>query len=122
MVERLFTYGSLMPGREYAHLLAEAGDDWQEASLTGFVDSDGWGHSVGYPALLVHEAGFKISGMVVTSGNLHKLWPLLDDFEGPAYQRTTTEVVLANGARVIAFVYELNTALQPRVRQQLGLT
>lgn len=121
MPERLFTYGSLQPGGQYAHLLSAAGNDWQPATVTGFVDRDGWGHSVGYPALILHARGKQIPGKVITSSTLQKLWPQLDDFEGHAYQRIKTTISLADGSQVEAYIYCLHKALQIEIKRQLGL-
>lgn len=121
MKERLFTYGSLQPGGQYAHLLIPAGDDWQPAMVTGFIDPDGWGHSVGYPALILHAVGRPIPGMLITSSKLHKLWPALDDFEGEAYQRVSTMVTLADGTQVTAFLYTLHENLQAPIRAKLKI-
>lgn len=122
MPDRLFTYGSLKPGGQYAHLLSAAGDDWQPATVTGFIDANGWGHSVGYPALILHAAGSPIAGMLLTSPALDVLWPTLDEFEGSAYHRTFTDVQLADGTVVKACVYELHASLQPPVRAKLGIS
>ena len=111
MLERLFTYGSLMPGGQYAHLLAAAGDNWQPATVTGFIDANGWGHSVGFPALVLDASGAPIAGMVLTSATLHSLWPQLDAFEGVAYERIATEVTLGTGERVAAYIYSLHHSL-----------
>lgn len=122
MNERLFTYGSLQPGGQYAHLLSTAGDDWQPATVTGFIDPDGWGHSIGYPALILHADGVPIPGMLITSSTLHELWPELDDFEGNAYQRVITNVTLADGTLVPAFLYTLHENLQQPIRARLGIS
>lgn len=121
MIERLFAYGSLQPGGQYAHLLAPAGEDWQPATATGFVESNGWGHSDGYPALIVHKDGNPVRGQLLTSNTLHELWSMLDEFEGEAYQRTVNTVALADGRQVPAHVYTLHSTLQPAILRQLGL-
>lgn len=121
MIERLFTYGSLQPGGQYAHLLSSAGADWQPATVTGFIDPDGWGHSVGYPALILHADGVQIPGMLITSSTLQPLWPALDDFEGEAYQRVSTTVTLADGKQESAFLYALHENLQAPVRATLKI-
>jgi len=115
MLERLFTYGSLMPGKQYAHLLAEAAGEWQPATITALFDANGWGHSVGYPALIINDSGTVIEGMLLTSSLLHRLWPSLDEYEGDAYQRIVTKVSLADGSQVDAYVYELHKDLQSTV-------
>jgi len=121
MLERLFTYGSLQPGGQFAHLLTPAGEDWQPATVTGFVEANGWGHSVGYPALIIHANGNSVQGQLLSSDTLHELWTMLDDFEGHAYQRTIAMVALANGSKVSAYVYTLHSSLQPPILQKLLL-
>ncbi len=121
MIERLFTYGSLQPGGQYAHLLTPAGDDWQPATATGFVEANGWGHSVGYPALIIHADGRPVRGQLLSSHTLHELWSMLDEFESQAYQRTITTVLLTDGSEVAAYIYTLHSSLQPGVLQKLLL-
>lgn len=122
MLERLFTYGSLQPGGQYVHLLAPAGADWQPATATGFVEANGWGHSIGYPALIIHADGKPVHGQLLSSYTLHELWSLLDEFEGEAYQRTITTVSLADGSEVAAYVYTLHSTLQPAILRQLEIS
>lgn len=112
MPPRLFTYGSLMPGRAYAHLLDPAPGEWEVASVNGFIDQNGWGHSTGFPAVILSEAGASIPGMLLTSERLPLLWPQLDDYEGDAYQRIRTRVMRSDGSYVDAFVYTLHADLQ----------
>jgi gamma-glutamylcyclotransferase (GGCT)/AIG2-like uncharacterized protein YtfP len=105
---RLFTYGSLMPGREYAHLLEPAAGTWQPASVRGFIDANGWGHSVGFPAVILDDTGTEIPGMLLTSGVLPSLWASLDEYEGAAYQRSITQATLPDGIKVETFIYTLH--------------
>lgn len=113
MLQRLFTYGSLMPGKAYAHLLEPAGGDWQAASVQGFIEANGWGHSIGYPALILSDTGPLVPGMLLSSRSLLPLWPQLDEYEGIAYRRIETTVRLKDGNSVTAFVYELHPSLRP---------
>lgn len=116
MLEHLFTYGSLQPGREYAHLLQTANGLWQPATVTGFVDANGWQHSIGYPALILHEDGQTIQGMLLSSDRLHELWSMLDEFEGDAYERVTGEVTTRFGEIIHANLYQLHRRLQTAVK------
>ena len=111
-----------MPGGQYAHLLDKAGNDWQPASVTGFFDVNGWGHSVGYPALLLHPQGTTITGMLLTSRTLQTLWSELDEFEGAAYLRRQATVTCKDGSQTTAAVYELHPDLHAAVLAQLGIT
>lgn len=62
---------------------------------------------MGYPALILAEAGEEIRGQVLSSSRLEGEWDRIDEFEGDEYLRTTAIVKLGNGERVQAFVYVL---------------
>ena len=43
MIERLFVYGTLGPGRPNEHVLTAIGGSWLNASVSGFLRNEGWG-------------------------------------------------------------------------------
>ena len=106
-LERLFIYGSLQPGGPNEHVMAAIGGEWQAASITGRLVEFGWGAEIGYPGLVIDDAGDEISGFVFASSNLQQSWPELDEFEGPQYQRVLARVTQSSGDAVDAFVYVL---------------
>jgi len=107
MIERLFVYGTLGPGRPNEHILAGIGGSWEPASVTGTLRREGWGAALGYPGIDLDERGDEVEGFIFSSDNLSSNWSTLDDFEGEAYERVLTKVKLKDGKTVEAYVYAL---------------
>jgi gamma-glutamylcyclotransferase (GGCT)/AIG2-like uncharacterized protein YtfP len=107
MVERLFVYGSLAPGRPNEHILAAIGGRWEAATVTGTLWQEGWGAAMGYPGIRLGEDGHEVRGFLFSSENLSGHWAVLDGFEGEAYQRVLTTVKLEDNTTVAAFIYAL---------------
>ena len=107
MVERLFVYGSLGPGRPNEHVLAAIGGDWQVASVRGTLRHEGWGAAMGYPGVQLGEEGSEVRGFLFSSENLSEHWQALDEFEGASYQRVLTTVRLDDGTTLAAYIYAL---------------
>jgi len=82
MVETLFVYGTLAPGRPNEHILKEIGGSWQDAMVLGRLKEEGWGATMGYPGIELDTHGEEIKGFIFTSENLSDHWHMLDDFEG----------------------------------------
>ena len=111
MIEHLFVYGTLGPGRPNEHILKDIGGTWEAASVRGALLNEGWGATMGYPGLVLDTNGDTIEGFLFTSDKLAAHWAALDEFEGIAYQRVLTEVELADTSKVQAFVYTLRKAI-----------
>jgi gamma-glutamylcyclotransferase (GGCT)/AIG2-like uncharacterized protein YtfP len=109
VVQRLFVYGSLAPGRPNEHVLAAIGGSWEVASATGTLRQEGWGACIGYPGIQLDEAGSEVRGFLFTSENLAEHWAALDKFEGESYQRVLTTVRLEDNTTVTAYIYELRS-------------
>jgi len=109
MVQRLFVYGSLAPGRQNEYLLNEIGGTWEDATVTGTLHPEGWGATFGYPAIVLDENGEEVDGFLFSSDELSEYWAELDKFEGEAYKRVLAVVKLKDNSTVDAFVYALNT-------------
>jgi len=107
MINNLFVYGTLAPGRPNEHILKEIGGSWQDASVTGKLYQKGWGASMGYPAIILDKKGEKIEGFLFSSKSLSLHWGDLDKFEGKEYKRIIATVKLKNGTKVDAFIYSL---------------
>ncbi len=107
MIEQLFIYGTLGPGRPNEHILKAIGGSWQAASVNGNLRDGGWGSELGYPGIDLNEHGQKVEGFLFTSENLSEHWETLDEFEGNAYQRALTKVMLKDGSMVDAYIYTL---------------
>lgn len=107
MVDRLFVYGTLGPGRPNAHILEAVDGVWEEAYVHGHLIEAGWGAKAGYPALRLHAGGQRVDGFLFTSENLAMIWAKLDAFEGADYSRVQTPVFLTCGGSVEAHLYAL---------------
>ena len=101
----LFVYGSLAPGRDNAHVLADIPGRWQPATVHGSLHAQGWGAALGYPGLVLDSHGEEVRGLVFTSDELPAHWERLDAFEGDGYIRVITSARLADGSEVKAHVY-----------------
>ena len=108
MIQRLFVYGTLAPGRTNEHLLKEIDGSWQDATVTGTLHPEGWGAAIGYPAIVLDEQGEEVEGFLFSSDKLSDHWTRLDDFEGKAYQRVLANVKLRDNTNLEAYVYALN--------------
>lgn len=107
MIERLFVYGTLGPGRPNEAVLLKIGGAWAPAYLRGNLVQAGWGADMGFPGLVIAEDGEEIHGHVFISENLAEQWSALDEFEGREYRRVLTRVTLADGQQASAYVYAL---------------
>ena len=110
MIERLFVYGTLGPGRTNEHVLDAIGGSWETATVTGTLRHEGWGAKLGYPGIDLDEHGGEVEGFLFTSENLSDHWATLDKFEGEAYERVLIKVKLKNGSMVEAYIYSLRSA------------
>ena len=107
MTQNLFVYGTLAPGRPNEHILSAIGGTWQPATVKGHLKQQGWGAEMGYPGLILDEAGEEVNGFIFSSGNLSEHWDALDEFEGEQYKRVLAEVYLDGGSSTEAHIYVL---------------
>lgn len=107
MLERLFVYGTLAPGRPNEHVLSAIGGSWEPATVNGTLRPEGWGAAMGYPGIDLDEQGGEVEGFLFSSENLSGHWAALDEFEGEAYKRVLAEVRLKDGRTVDAHIYTL---------------
>ena len=108
MIQRLFVYGTLAPGRPNAHILADVPGQWQPATVTGRLLPMGWGAAAGYPGIILDEAGPAIEGFLFTSERLVDQWPRLDELESEEYERVLTTALLSDGTVLDAYIYRLS--------------
>ena len=106
--QRLFVYGTLAPGQPNEHRLAGLGGRWRPASVRGRLYPEGWGAALGYPGIVLDEAGPWVDGHLFESERLASTWEALDDFEGEGYRRIATTVTFRDGSTTTAFVYVLS--------------
>ncbi len=110
MIERLFVYGTLGPGRPNEHVLDAIGGSWETATVTGTLRHEGWGAELGYPGIDLDEHSEEVEGFLFTSENLSDHWATLDEFEGEAYKRVLAKVKFGDGSIVDAHIYTLRSA------------
>lgn len=97
MIERLFVYGTLAPGRPNEHVLADVPGVWEPATVRGELVQQGWGSAAGYPGIVLDDSGPEVHGFVFGSEELNRRWKRLDDFEGDEYRRVLAPVRLSGG-------------------------
>lgn len=107
MIQKLFVYGTLAPGRPNEHMLKNIGGSWELGSVTGTLHEKGWGATMGYPGIILDKKGDKVEGFLFSSDHLEDHWTELDEFEGDAYERILTMVELQNKAKIEAFIYTI---------------
>ena len=108
MTQRLFVYGTLGPDKPNEHVLSAIGGTWEEASVNGYLKSQGWGAEMGYPGIVVlDDTGDEIKGYIFYSDTLDYHWGELDDFEGDEYKRVLTKVKTKDKVIVEAYIYIL---------------
>lgn len=105
MTQRLFVYGTLVPGGPNHHLLEGLGGCWAAGSVRGRLYPLGWGATMGYPAIVLDPKAEPVPGHVLTSPDLERHWRRLDEFEGEGYERVRADVELADGTVVEAYLY-----------------
>ncbi|USE38165.1 gamma-glutamylcyclotransferase [Endozoicomonas sp. SCSIO W0465] len=107
MIQRLFVYGTLAPGRENHYVLEKVPGVWEPATLRGFLLDKGWGAAMGYPGIMPSDEGGVVKGWVLTSTELADCWKRIDTFEGDGYKRISAEVIFENGSKSMAYVYAI---------------
>lgn len=115
MSEQLFVYGTLAPGRPNAHILADVKGIWTPATIRGRLSEQGWGATLGYPAVIPDDNGDLVKGFLFSSKELAEHWQRLDEFEGDAYQRVLVTAEDEHGNPSVAYVYALNPALAEKM-------
>ena len=108
MIDRLFVYGTLAPGRPNAHVLAAVPGTWEPATVRGTLHPEGWGAAAGYPGIVLDDRGDEVPGLVFSSEELAGHWARLDEFEGEGYERVQVSARLRDGSQVQAYVYQLS--------------
>jgi len=104
-VERLFVYGTLVPGEKNHHLIEEVKGLWVKASCIGRVFQQTKGEHIGLPCFEPAHDGERVEGMLFTSTELGKYWAMLDKFEGSMYERRLTPIETEHGEVLEGYVY-----------------
>ena len=106
--DRLFVYGTLMPGQENERYLTKIGGTFEPARVRGRLYLPGeWRAGFNYPGLVLDPAAKMVEGYVFRSENLASNWELLDEFEGEEYKRIEAEVETSDGP-VKACIYVID--------------
>ena len=101
---RLAAYGTLAPGRPNHDQLARLNGRWRQGTVRGWLGDAGWAAPLGYPGLVLDEAGPLVDVYLFESLDLPDHWARLDEFEGTGNQRVVTQVRTAEGD-VPAWIY-----------------
>lgn len=97
---KLFSYGTLQPGRKNARLLAGVNGDWLPAETRG----KRWMMEGRFHAFRWEPEGEMVSGTLLVSPEIN--WQKLDAFEGSLYRRILIPVTLENDELLVANAYE----------------
>ena len=108
MIECLFVYGTLGPGRPNEHVLTAIGGTWEEAFVKDYLKPQGWGAQMGYPGIVLDDTGDEIQGYIFCSDKLDDHWDELDDFEGKEYKRVLVTAKTKGNMEVEAYIYILS--------------
>lgn len=97
--DRLFAYGTLVPGGRYFSVVERFVATTAAATVTGTLYDTG----AGYPAAVFHEPGPALHGVVLdfVAGATADALAALDRFEGPEYRR-----VVVSSTAGAAWAYE----------------
>jgi hypothetical protein len=79
---RLIVYGSLAPGGANAFLLAGLIGEWYRCSIRGHL-----GRYRGFKSFRYDPQGPELEAWLLSSAELPRVLPDLDDFEGEEYER-----------------------------------
>ena len=105
---RLVAYGTLIPGRSNHHIIADIDGTWTEVVLRGQLGESEWRGQEGLPAFVSNPAGELVPAWLLESGELPRMWPELDAFEGPGYRRICVSPTSKTTGEMLAgaYVYE----------------
>jgi len=71
---------------------------------------EGWGASLGFPALRWMMDGAEVAIQLFVSSQLPEHWSRLDEFEGDDYQRILAPVYRGHELVTVANIYEVRWA------------
>lgn len=98
---RLAVYGTLAPGENNHHVIAQIQGTWEGGWVAGELGRIG-----PYPAFRWNPRANRIRVQLLSSPHLPRHWERLDRFEGSAYRRILAPVTIHAGAVKLANLYE----------------
>lgn len=98
--QKLFSYGTLQPGRKNARLLAGVEGEWISAATRG----KRWMMEGRFHAFRWEPEGEIVTGTLLVSPEID--WEKLDSFEGSLYRRILIPVTSENDEFLVANAYE----------------
>ena len=108
MINKLFVYGTLAPGKPNEHFLSVLAGSWQPARVKGHLLEAGWGADAGCPGVKLDSNGDDVNGLIFTSVDLEDNWEKLDNFEGDEYLQVLVSAELEDGSTQQVYIYELS--------------
>jgi gamma-glutamylcyclotransferase (GGCT)/AIG2-like uncharacterized protein YtfP len=93
--QKLFTYGTLAPGKPNHRILSGLEGKWERCTTSGQLIEVS-----GLTMLRWQPSGPTIEGQLFVSSDLAKQWAQLDEFEGASYKRRMISVVTNTGTSV----------------------
>jgi gamma-glutamylcyclotransferase (GGCT)/AIG2-like uncharacterized protein YtfP len=105
---RLAVYGTLAPGEVNHDQLAGLDGEWFDGTVRGHLHEEGWGATIGFPAIVPDPDGPEVAVRVFESPDLPLHWERLDRFEGSAYHRIVTAATV-DGRPLPVYVYALRS-------------
>ncbi|MEM7195112.1 MAG: gamma-glutamylcyclotransferase family protein [Pseudomonadota bacterium] len=108
MIDHLFTYGTLAPGKVNHHVLESIPGTWRPATLRGQLIQEGWGAELGSPGIVPDASREEVTGFLFSFDASPEHWIMLDEFEGDSYRRVQVDVEVEGAGTVLAYVYALN--------------
>lgn len=107
MINRIFIYGTLQPGKPNHHVMKGFRGSWTKATVTGSLKQEGWGAKQGCPGIVLGTSSEAVEGYVFQTEQIQDLLPVLDKLEGEDYVRVQTIASLESGDQVEAHIYAL---------------
>ena len=108
---KLFSYGSLQPGAQNAHMLEGIAGQWMAGFVYGELSIQQTGPAKGFYTLKPDYTKLKekVYGKMFVAPGLSEHWKTLDDFEGRDYKRLLTLVYnMASEEIHIATIYAMS--------------
>ena len=103
---KLFIYGTLIPGEVNAHLLAPLKGSYVKASIKGSIHIVQSKLHNGLRGLFYEPLNENhVNGYLFESDDLPNFWHELDEFEGDEFPRIEVNVTLEDGAQVDCYAY-----------------